>query len=96
MATQAKPTKDERVPLRMTTENRDAIRRAACLRGLTMTDFLVSTALEKAEEILQEETRVRLSHRDFEALLNAIDSNDEPCETLKKAAEEFKEQTKGK
>ena len=51
---------------------RDTIDRVAALQGRTRTDFLIESALEKAERGIAEQTLIRLTPRDQELLAKAL------------------------
>ena len=59
---------DARTPLTV----RDTSDRAAALQGWTRTDFLIESALEKAERGIAEQTLTRLTLRDQELLAKAL------------------------
>jgi uncharacterized protein (DUF1778 family) len=49
-----RPAKEERINLRATHRQMDLIRRAAEAQGRTLSDFVLSTATERADEVLVE------------------------------------------
>lgn len=51
---------DARIPLSV----RETIDRAAAMQGRTRTDFLIAAALEKAEQVIAEQSLVRLTLED--------------------------------
>ena len=59
---------DARIPLAV----RETIDRAAAMQGRTRTDFLIEAALEKAEQVIAEQTVIRLAMRDQELLAAAL------------------------
>lgn len=48
-------TKDERLALRVTAAQKAIIERASSVMGRTLTDFSVSTLVEKAEDVLADQ-----------------------------------------
>lgn len=55
MPTEQKPlTKDQRIAARVTEEHKALFERAALLKGLSLTDFMVSAAYEAAIRVLTE------------------------------------------
>ena len=82
--------KGERVALRLTSENKRSIMRAAHLRGVSVTDFMVWSSLKAADEVLQEHTRINLSPRDFKRFTEALEADAQPSDVLREAAEEYK------
>lgn len=61
-----------RFDLKLDAEDKDLLARAASLMGTTMAGFVRSAAKEKAQILLEQESRVSLSQRDFLALNAAI------------------------
>lgn len=59
---------DARIPLSV----RKTIDRAAAMQGRSRTDFLVMAALEKAEQVILEQSLVRLAVEDQMTLAQAI------------------------
>lgn len=61
-----------RFDLKLDAEDKDLLARAASLMGTTMAGFVRSAAKEKAHTLLEQESRVALSKRDFLAFNAAI------------------------
>ena len=80
---------DARTPLTV----RDTIDRVAALQGRTRTDFLIESALEKAERGIAEQTLIRLTLRDQELLAKALteESVSESNRFLKSLTSEYGE-----
>jgi uncharacterized protein (DUF1778 family) len=83
-------TKDERIDLRLSSEHKDALMRAASALGLSLSDFVVSRSLEAANELLRKHTILTMSPRDLESFLTALDEDRKPNDALVKAAEQYK------
>lgn len=58
-----------RVPLKV----QETLELAAKLVGSTVNQFIVQTALREAERIIEQEQVIRLSERDTQAFLDALD-----------------------
>ena len=82
------PSAVARFDLKMDAEEKDVVSRAAALMGTTMAGFVRSAAKEKAQVLLERESRVTLSQRDFLAFSRALDSAFSPNRPLKKALAE--------
>jgi uncharacterized protein (DUF1778 family) len=67
----AHATKSDRIELRLTSEQKLEIERAAALSGRTVTDFSVSVLLREAEEVTRFERELQLSRKAWDAF-NAI------------------------
>lgn len=72
MATQM--AKTDRLSCRITPEHKRLLERAAARRGLSVTDYLVSTALEAAQDELLAEEHIRLSPAEWDAVLAMLDN----------------------
>jgi len=82
---------EERIPARMPTAVYDRIVEAAQALGATLNQFLVQSALEKANEVLEKERTIKLSAHSAEALFNLMEQPPSPNANLK-AAMEHREQ----
>ena len=76
---------EQRIPARMPTAVYDRLVQAAQAVGATLNQFLVQSALEKANVILEEERVIKLSAVSSEALFAIMENPPEPNEYLKKA-----------
>ena len=79
-----------RFDLTMDAEEKDIVSRAAALMGATMAGFVRAAAKEKALALLDRESRVTLSKRDFAAFSKALDAAFSPNRALKGALAEAK------
>ncbi len=61
-----------RFDLKLDADDKDLLARAASLMGTTMAGFVRSAAKEKAQQLLEQESRVTISKRDFLAFNAAI------------------------
>lgn len=61
-----------RFDLKLDADDKDLLSRAASLMGTTMAGFVRSAAKEKAQILLEQESRVALTKRDFLAFNAAI------------------------
>jgi uncharacterized protein (DUF1778 family) len=78
-------TATTRFDLTMDATDKDVISRAAVLMGTTMAGFVRAAAKEKAHALLDRESRVTLSQRDFSALASAINGAFNPNAALQGA-----------
>ena len=79
-----------RFDLKMDAREKDVVSRAAALMGTTMAGFVRAAAKEKALALLDRETRVSLSKRDFAAFARALDRAFVPNRALRSAVAEAK------
>ena len=73
-------TPSARMDLRVPQPVRDIIDRAAAMQGRTRTDFVLEAALEKAEQVIERQTIIRLTVQDQELLAKALsqDTQEDP------------------
>lgn len=69
-------TKSERVEARLSPRERKEIDRAAALEGQSRSSFMVTAAIEKAEEVIASQAETLLPAEYFDRLLAAIDEPD--------------------
>jgi len=74
-----------RFDLKLDSEDKDLLSRAASLMGTTMAGFVRSAAKEKAQALLDQESRITLSKRDFAAFNTAVNGAFKPNPTLRGA-----------
>ena len=77
-----------RFDLKLEQAEKDLLSRAAALMGTTMAGFMRVAAKEKAQALLERETRVTFSKRDFDAFVKALDQPFKPNKALKEAMAE--------
>lgn len=82
LRTSTKPVADDRITARIPHANRLIIERAAAVYGATLNQFIVQTALDRAGEILEREEVLRLSARDSQTFLAALENSPEPSAKL--------------
>jgi len=83
-------TAKARFDLKMDANEKDVVSRAAALMGTTMAGFVRAAAKEKAVALLDRESRVTLSRRDFAAFTRALNGAFAPNPALKRALAEAK------
>lgn len=91
MATKELNTKTARFDTRLPEEQKILFERAARLGGFrNLTDFIVMSAQEKAQEIIDERERIITSQKDSEVFFDALANSKAPNKELLKAANDFK------
>lgn len=81
----ARTLAEERIPARMPTAVYDRVVEAAQAVGATLNQFLVQSALEKANEILDRERVITLSTASAKSVFDLMENPPEPNESLKAA-----------
>ncbi len=85
------PTKnDARIEIWLSGEAKAVIEEAAALAGQSLSDFAVSTLLEKATQVLTAQPVRVLSERDARIFLSILDSEQPPNPALREAAAWYK------
>ena len=79
-----------RITTRVPEELRDTLEQAAQLQGATLNQFMVQSAFEKAQRILERETVIRLSQRDAQKVLSLLEHPPRANKSLKKAARAYR------
>jgi uncharacterized protein (DUF1778 family) len=74
-----------RIDLKLDANDEEILSRAASLTGTTMAGFVRSAAKEKAQALLDQESRVTLSMSDFAAFHAAISGASKPNPVLQSA-----------
>ncbi len=75
-------TKTERISARVDESVFEILTRAAALVGSTVNQFLVQSALEKAQNVIEEENIIRLSAESAKRFFDAIENPPAPNEKL--------------
>lgn len=83
----------ERTEARLRPDQKARIERAASLKGISVSDFMVQHAEEAAIRTIEQFESWTLSVQDREVFFHAITNPPEPGEQLQSAAERFKEWT---
>lgn len=78
-------TTTARFDLTMDTADKDIIARAASLMGTTMAGFVRAAAKEKAQDLLDRQSRITLSQRDFTTFAAALNGAFSPNRALQGA-----------
>lgn len=86
------PARPERLEARLTSDVKAVIQHAANIRGRSLSDFVVSSALEAAEKTIREHEVIVLSTRDSIAFVEALLNPQGPNEALREAADRYREQ----
>lgn len=77
---------NQRVSARVAPKVYETLSQAAELRGATLNQFIVQSAYEKAQEIIENERFIRMTSRSASAFFNALEQPPESTAKLKKAA----------
>lgn len=78
-----------RITARVPMVVQETLEMAASLMGATLNQFVVQTALREAERIIAQERVIRLSAREAQAFLAALDTPLPPNAALKAALDDY-------
>ena len=75
-----------RVELRLKPEDKIVLTRAAALERLDLTSFILRSALPRAQEVISDSEKLKLSERDSLLVLDLLENPPEPSARLLRAA----------
>lgn len=94
MSTKTIKSEKTRFDARLTKEQKQIFEKAAAIGGYrSLSDFVLSTVEERAQQIITESEKIIASRQDAEIFFNAITNAGQPNEALKSAFEEYKKIT---
>lgn len=79
-----------RITARVSQSVQEKLQAAADLQGATLNQFVVQSALEKAERIIDRETTISLTRRDAAMLITMLENPSKPNAALLKTLERYK------
>jgi uncharacterized protein (DUF1778 family) len=85
-----RPKAEERIDARLPAETKQLIERAAGITGVTVSDFIISTAYDAASAVVKDYDTWVLNRRDSKAFVQALLDPPEPNNALKAAAARYK------
>lgn len=80
-----------RVSARVPAQVQETLELAAAMVGATVNQFIVQTALREAERIIEQERVIRLSARDAEMFIQALENPPPPNAKLKSALQHYQD-----
>lgn len=92
--TNMQQSKSSRIENRCTVEQKDTLKRAAELLGVSLSNFTLEASLEKAHKIISQNAILELSLRDQELFAEALLNPAEPNAALRAAKEKFDKKNK--
>ncbi|MEM9922198.1 MAG: DUF1778 domain-containing protein [Cyanobacteria bacterium P01_D01_bin.50] len=90
--TSAKKAKQSRVDLRVSQQQKELLERAASLRGLSLSSYLLSNGIEAAIKDIESHEKLVLSDNDRDLFLSLMENPPEPNQALKSAMRRFQEE----
>jgi uncharacterized protein (DUF1778 family) len=80
----------KRITARVSNKVRVTLEQAAELLGSTVNQFVMQTAYQEAQRVIERETVIRLSQKDARTVLSLLDHPPKPNKRLKDAVKVFK------
>jgi uncharacterized protein (DUF1778 family) len=75
-------TKDDRLDLRLTSQQKSEIEKAAAISGRSVTDFSVSVLLEEAAEVIRRDRDLAMSQKAWDAFNKVLERPARPLDGL--------------
>jgi uncharacterized protein (DUF1778 family) len=88
-AVQPKTARAARIEARVSAEQKTIFERAAEMEGVTLTDFVISSAQRAAAQVFESHAMISLSSRDQHAFIDALMNPPEPNPALRSAAKRY-------
>lgn len=82
--------KKQRIDLRLTDDDKSIIEEAAAMSNQSITQFMVSSASERAVKVIEQHRRLVLSEESRNLVMDAISNPPAPNDKLKRAANRLK------
>jgi len=79
-----------RITARVSDNVRVTLEQAAELLGSTVNQFVVQTAYQEAQRVIEKESIIRLSQKDAQKILSLLDNPPKPNKKLRDAVSTFK------
>ena len=83
--------KKQRIDLRLNEDDKHMIEEAAAMTNQSMSQFMVSTASERAAEVIDQHRRLLLNEESWNLVMDAITNPPVPNDRLKRAANRLRE-----
>ena len=90
MARTKRSTRAARLDIRLNPQAKEKIEQAAIVSHQSVTDFVVTSLMRASEEALERQQIIRLTNRDRDLFLTALEADVRPNQALRKAADRFK------
>ncbi len=84
--------KKSRLDIRIDQDQKELLERAASLRGLSLSSYLLSNSIEAATRDIESHEKLVLSDNDRDLFLSLMENPPEPNQALKSAMRRFQEE----
>ena len=76
------PIKISRLSMRISQEDKETLELAAASKGVSLCSYILSAAMERAEEDLRGEREIELTRQSWNQIMDLIENPPEPNEAL--------------
>lgn len=83
--------KKQRIDLRLNEDDKNMIEEAAAMTNQSISQFMVSTASERAAEVINQHRRLILNEESWDLVMDAISNPPLPYDRLKRSAKRLQE-----
>ncbi|EAO5395261.1 DUF1778 domain-containing protein [Salmonella enterica] len=83
--------KKQRIDLRLNEDDKNMIEEAAAMTNQSISQFMVSTASERAAEVINQHRRLILNEESWDLVMDAISNPPLPNDRLKRSAKRLQE-----
>lgn len=83
--------KKQRIDLRLNEDDKHMIEEAAAMTNQSISQFMVSTASERAAEVIDQHRRLLLNEESWNLVMDAITNPPAPNDRLKRAANRLRQ-----
>ncbi|MFV2056680.1 MAG: DUF1778 domain-containing protein [Thiohalomonadales bacterium] len=90
----AENTKQERIHIRLDALSKQKLERAAAYTQKSLSEFVLSQAMDAANEVIHEQETLTLNQADWEVFLDALESPPAPNARLRQAIDQHKQRVK--
>ena len=90
--TTAKKAKKSRLDLRVSLREKELLERAASLKGISVSSYLLSNSIQAATKDIESHEKLVLSDNDRDLFLSLMENPPEPNQALKSAMRRFQEE----
>ena len=85
MSQTAATSKQERLSIRANAQQKALLARAAGVRHMNVSQFVLQTSLQSAQQIIEQETQIVVSAEEYEWLCKILDEPAQPAPRLREA-----------
>ncbi|WP_312108997.1 type II toxin-antitoxin system TacA family antitoxin [Pantoea septica] len=83
--------KKERLEFRVSSDMKAEIETAAQFSRVSVSQFIADAALQRAETVINEHSRINLTEESWQAVMHALDNPPAPTERFRRAVDRMKE-----